>query len=344
LHIQEVLAALITGESGAGKSFLANYLLTHYQKYRPILLIMDIGGSYRDITHEFGGSYIHIDMQHSDARINPFSLEPTEGNIKFLAQFVRMLLSGDGGAALTDKDHANIFEACRNLCDPDMPRELRRLSGLSLPPAIYKRLGRWMQGGEYGRFFDNAKDDLQLSDWQTFDFQGMEKNLEVLTPLMFYITQRFDEAVYDPALIARPKLYVNDEGWRFLLMGETGKYIVSKMKTGRKHNLGNLLITQSGMDAERAGLGDLINEACPMKIFLANPEINAETYRRAYGLNEREARIIKTLIPKRQLLVHTPTGAQVLNLRVDAASELKYSTDPQSTDQKMKAAATAGGR
>lgn len=46
LHYQDVGHALIQGATGSGKSFLAPFIVTHAQKYDPITVIFDHGGSY----------------------------------------------------------------------------------------------------------------------------------------------------------------------------------------------------------------------------------------------------------------------------------------------------------
>ena len=50
--------ALLFGAPGAGKSVLANLLIDHSQKDAPYTFILDLGGSYRQITRKHGGSYL----------------------------------------------------------------------------------------------------------------------------------------------------------------------------------------------------------------------------------------------------------------------------------------------
>ena len=59
--------------------------------------IFDIGGSYESVVELYGG---RVDRVGKDGpRVNPFALEPTESNIKFLYSFVKLLLT-NGGAEL----------------------------------------------------------------------------------------------------------------------------------------------------------------------------------------------------------------------------------------------------
>ena len=163
----------------------------------------------------------------------------------------------------------------------------------------------------------------------------MEKVPDVLRPLSFYIQQRFDAIIFDEAQIKRLKLLVLDECWRWMLLSEMGPYLVKKLKTGRKNNLGNIFVTQSGLDAERAGYGPLINEACFMHIFLSNPKSKPATYQELFKLNEKQAERIVGQRPRQDLSIFTPQYFKTVALRIDADQDrLTYSNDPNSNPEK----------
>ena len=89
------------GPTGSGKSVFQNQATALEQKYGGFTYIFDIGGSYESVVELYGGK---VDRVGKDGpRVNPFSLAPTENNIKFLHAFVKLLLS-NGGAELTPED------------------------------------------------------------------------------------------------------------------------------------------------------------------------------------------------------------------------------------------------
>ena len=94
LHHRDVAHTMILGRTGAGKSFLLNFLITNLQKYDPWTFIFDLGGSFESLTQLFGGSYVKIGFNSADFKINPFSLPPTKENLDFLALFVKVLMQG----------------------------------------------------------------------------------------------------------------------------------------------------------------------------------------------------------------------------------------------------------
>jgi len=58
LHYEDNAHTVILGATGAGKSFLLNFLLTNLQKYCPYTVIFDLGSGYESLTRLFGGSYL----------------------------------------------------------------------------------------------------------------------------------------------------------------------------------------------------------------------------------------------------------------------------------------------
>jgi type IV secretion system protein VirB4 len=109
------------------------------------------------------------------------------------------------------------------------------------------------------------------------------------------------------------------------------------LKTWRKHNAAMVLSTQSLDELRRSDLLDIILESCATKIFLANPDMDRELYRRHFHLNEREVDLIAGLVPKQQFLLKTPELAKVANLKVDPKSYWLYTNDPYDNHLRQQA-------
>jgi len=82
---------------------------------------------------------------------------------------------------------------------------------------------------------------------------------------------------------------------------------------------------------------DVIIESCATKIFLANPDMDRDLYRRQFHLNENEVELISGLIPKQQFLIKTPELAKVVNLTVDPKSYWLYTNDPYDNRKRQAA-------
>ena len=328
LHHEDNAHTVILGATGAGKSFLLNFLLTNLQKYRPYTVIFDLGGGYESLTRLFGGGYLRVGVEAQSAfTINPFSLSPTKENLHFLYSFVRVLIESSG-YQMASADERDLYEQIENLyqIEPNM-RTLFTLRNI-LSRRMAEHLYKWVGEGQYAWLFDNVEDNLTFARFQCFDFEGMDKYAQVLEPLLFYILHRANASIHALDLATTLKVFVMDEAWRFFRNVTIRQYVIEGLKTWRKKNAAMILATQSGDDLYRSELLPVIVESCATKMFLANPGMDRAAYRERFHLNETEAELIARLIPKQQILIKRPDLTKVVNLQVDPTGYWLYTNSP----------------
>jgi type IV secretion/conjugal transfer VirB4 family ATPase len=337
LHYRDVAHSMILGRTGSGKSFLLNFIITNLQKYDPYTFIFDLGGSFESLTQLFGGSYIHVGSESQDFKINPFSLPPTKENLDFLSLFLKVLMQSQRPGELDPATERDLFQQIENLYEVDPA--LRTLSVLAntLGRDMSNRLSKWTRGGQFGFLFDNAEDTISFSRFQCFDFQRMSQYPELLEPLLFYILHRANAVIADHQISSVFKTFFIDEAWVFLKNPAIQRYVVEALKTWRKHNAAMVLSTQSLDELKRSDILDVIIESCATKIFLANPDMDRDLYRRQFHLNDTEVELISGLIPKQQFLIKTPELAKVANLHVDPMSYWLYTNDPYDNKKRKEA-------
>jgi len=343
LHHRDIAHTVILGRTGSGKSFLLNFLITNLQKYDPRTFIFDLGGSFGSLTHLFGGSYLHMGLESSEFKINPFALSPSKRNLDFLSAFVRVLAESQAPGTITSFQDRELFEQIQNLYQLD-DVSLHTLStlGNTLRRDLDNRLYRWKQNGQFGFLFDNAQDNISFSRFQCFDFQGMRDYPQLLEPLLFYVLHRADAIIRDPEIRHVFKAFFIDEAWVFLKNPSIRTYIVEALKTWRKYNAALVLSTQSLDELRKSDILDVILESCATKIFLANPDMDRELYQQQFHLNDHEIDLITGLVPKQQMLIKTPDTSKVANLNVDAKSYWLYTNDPFDNRKREQAFATYG--
>jgi len=317
LHSGDVAHGLMLGATGAGKSFCTGFLLQSVQKYDPLTFIFDLGGSYATVTRAFGGTYLNVGMKSPGFTINPFSLAATDENQNFLFLFLRVLIESGGRYELTPEDEKALFAAIERVYK--LPAEIRTLTNFaSILGPLGERLHRWTQAGQFGHLFDNVEDTLTFSRFQTFNFDGWSDYPDVLEPLLFYVLQRASSEIDKPANTATFKLFVIDEAWIFLKNATIRDWILKAEKTWRKKNAAMLLATQSIVELAASDMLHIVNESCPTKIFLANPNIDRKLYADVFQLNDTQLELLESLVPKRELLLIQPRGTKKLVLEVDA--------------------------
>jgi type IV secretion/conjugal transfer VirB4 family ATPase len=341
LHCRDTAHTVILGRTGAGKSFLLNFLITNLQKYQPYTFIFDLGGSFESLTRLFQGTYVKVGPQSTGFRINPFCLAKTKSNLDFLALLIKLLIESANDPLSTD-DERELYQQIENLYSVDA--ELRTLGVLAntLPKSLARKLEKWTANGQFGFLFDNVEDTVSFSRFQCFDFQGMEQYPQILEPLLFYILHRANHVITDTKITHIFKAFFIDEAWTFFRNPRVNGYIVEALKTWRKQNAALVLSTQSLDELRKSDIVDVIIETCATKIFLANPDMDRELYRNRFHLNETEIELIAGFLPKRQFLIKNHEITKIANLEVDPKSYWLYTNDPFDNRKRADAFARHG--
>jgi type IV secretion system protein TrbE len=309
LHSGDVAHTLMLGATGVGKSFCLSTTLQAAQKYEPLTFIFDLGGSYETLTRVFGGTYLKVGIKNPGFTINPFSLEPTAENQNFLFLFLRVLIESGGRYELTPEDEKALFASIERAYK--LPADIRTLTNFaSILGPLGERLHRWTQAGQFGHLFDNVEDTLTFSRFQTFNFDGWSDYTDVLEPLLFYVLQRASSEIEKPANAATFKVFVIDEAWIFLRNKTIRDWITRAERTWRKKNAAMVLATQSLVELAASDMLHIVNESCPTKIFLANPNIDRKLYSDIFQLNDTQLELLESLVPKRELLLIQPSGTK----------------------------------
>jgi hypothetical protein len=126
--------------------------------------------------------------------------------------------------------------------------------------------------------FDNAEGTLTFSRFQTSNFDGWSDYPDILEPLLFYVLQRASSEIEKATNAAIFKVFLADEASIFLKNATIRDWVVRAERTWRKKNAAMILATQSVVELADAGVLNIINESCPTKIFLANPNIDRKLY------------------------------------------------------------------
>jgi type IV secretion system protein VirB4 len=321
VYVDGVRVMLILGPTGTGKSVHGNQIVALEQKYGGFTYIFDIGGSYESLVALYGG---RVDRIGKDGpRVNPFALEPTESNVKFLYAFVKLLLI-NGGAELEPEDDDVIHKAVQDmyLLDP----ENRRLCNLFLPKKLDRYLSKWIGNGIYSAIFDNVEDSLSLSRLQCFDFQAVNnaQYADLIEPLMVWLLRRIDDVLYDKANLGVPKHILIEEIFSSMKNRQLLEAALASIKTVRKNLGGVTLIGQSAEDlGENA---DTIVNSSTSFLFLRDATFNRKRYTELFKLNEQQIALLESLQDREALYIRRDGLTKVIVLNLDSRSYATFST------------------
>ena len=331
VYVDGVRVMLILGPTGSGKSVHGNAAIALEQKYGGFSYIFDIGGSYESVVELYGG---RVDRVGKDGpRINPFALEPTESNIKFLYSFVKLLLT-NGGAELEPEDDDVIHKAVQDMYLLDS--ENRRLSNLFLPKKLDRYLSKWVGKGIYNAVFDNVEDSLSLSRLQCFDFQGVnnEQYADLIEPLMVWLLRRINDVLYNSANLGVPKHILIEEIFSSMKNKQLLDGALASIKTVRK-NLGG--VTMIGQSADDLGANaDSIVNSCTSFLFLKDATFNRKRYAELFKMNEQQLALFESLQDREGLYMRRDGLTKVVTLNLDSRSYATFSTKPKDRVRRTK--------
>ena len=336
-YVNGVRVQLIIGPTGTGKSVHGNLAIAHEQKYGGFTFIFDIGGSYEQVVELYGGK---VDRVGKDGpRVNPFALEPTENNIKFLYSFVKLLLT-NSGAELSPEDDDVLHKAVQNIYNLDP--ENRRLRNLLLPKNLSRYLSKWIKDGMYNAVFDNVTDSLSLSRLQCFDFAGVNnpQYSDLVEPLMVWLLRRIDDVLYDRKNLGVPKHILIEEIFSSMKNKQLLEAALGSIKTVRKNLGGVTLIGQSANDL--GDNADSIVNSCTSFLFLPDATFNRDHYRSLFNLTDQQIELFESLQPREGLYIRRDGLTKVVTLNLDPYSYAAFSTKPKDKVLRAKYVAKYG--
>jgi type IV secretion system protein VirB4 len=322
-YVNGVRVQLILGPTGAGKSVHANQMLALERKYGGFTYIFDIGNSYESMVELYGGKVDRIGLD--GPRVNPFALEPTEKNIKFLYNFTKLLLT-NGGATLSPEDEDVVFREVQGMYHLDANN--RRLGNLLLPKHLGRYLAKWIGKGVYNAIFDNVEDSLSLSRIQCWDFAGVAKQYQdLIEPLMVWLLRRIDDVLYDPKNLGVPKHVVIEEIFSNMKNKQLLEGALASIKTVRKNLGGVTMIGQSANDlGENA---DSIVNSCTSFLLLPDATFNRAFYGELFKMTDQQLNLYESLRPREALYMRRDGLTKVVTLNLDPRSYAIFSTRPK---------------
>jgi len=304
--------AIIVGPSGRGKSFLAQYLLLHYARLNPHMIIVDIGGSYRRLTQLLNGQYIELSC-NSKTGLNPFfthgsTLDPIR--LGEMAGIVERMVK-DNSAVGIDRitqyciRHAItlMFELYPDECNfITLQRIFSELSEQSshdsedadIYLSLSKRILLWIEG--------EAR-ELLVSDNQisfdnsmiTIDLAGIPSSGDLQAVVMQILASIIR---YQVANISGPKFILFDEAWKHLADATAASVLDELYRTARKHYASVYTIVQDFEVFLTSDVKTSIIKNSETRFILQTVE-ELPLIEQLFKLNHRELDLIKGMVMQR---------------------------------------------
>lgn len=297
---------LVTGSSGAGKSFLNNCILVQELARGLRVFIIDIGGSYKKLTESLGGQYLDMDLS-DQYRLNPFDIpdanqEPSNQKLKSLLAVIESMIVEDDEKKLTRLDRVLLEKAIIELYEEkrkkneipvlsELMEKLARSKESSLVD-ISKVLFMWTGNRPYGKLLDGKGSLRTDAPICTFDLKGLS-NYPDLQSVMILILTDFILGQVDQDKVNKKRIIL-DEAWQLLKSNAAAGFMEYCARTLRKTGSGITFITQGVEEIVESPIGHAIMNNTATKFILLQRG-DSEILKNALKLNSQELNLIYSL-------------------------------------------------
>lgn len=298
--------ALVTGSSGAGKSFLNNCILAQELARGLRVFIIDIGGSYKKLTESLDGQYLDMDLS-DQYRLNPFdipdpSLEPSNQKLKSLLAVIESMVVEDEKSKLTKLDRVllektiiELYEEKRKTNSVPVLSELTEKLAQSKEPSmieVAKILFMWTGNRPYGKLLDGHGSLRTDAPICTFDLKGLSQYPDLQSVMILILTDFILTQVEQDKV--NKKRIILDEAWQLLKSNAAAGFMEYCARTLRKTGSGITFITQGVEEIVESPIGPAIMNNTATKFVLLQRG-DSEILRNALKLNSQELNLIFSL-------------------------------------------------
>ncbi len=300
--------ALVTGSSGAGKSFLNNFITLQQMTRKTRLFVIDIGGSYKKLTEVLGGEYFEMNLSDQYA-LNPFVLnagemEPSSQKLKSLVAIVEQMVTEDDRTRLPKMDRVLLEKSIvetyagskgktpklsdlKDRCEKAHEPELKRIGTLLYP---------WTGDRPYGKLLDRESGIASNKLVTAFDLKGLSQYPDLQSVMILILTDFIvREVEMDKSSFKR---IILDEAWELLKSQAAANFMEYCARTLRKTGSGITFITQGLEEIVASPIGSAIINNTATKIILLQRG-DTKTLVDTLKLNPQELALVQSLRSKK---------------------------------------------
>lgn len=338
--------ALIAAESGSGKSFFTNELMSMYMSEGARVWIIDIGRSYLKLCNTLHGEFISFQQDHLPC-LNPFKMinniqEEHDSIIAILEAMIspRKKLTSQQESVLTQIFDKLWSQKGSEATIDDIRDGLNEYASINNDIRIRDmatQIYQFTTNGSYGKVF-NGGDPITFNNRFTVleleELNGMpELRQVVLLQLIFKIQQ----SIFLTQKSGQKKLVMIDEAWDLLKEGPTAKFMEAAYRKFRKYEASAIIATQSVADLYNSTdnqIGQAIAANSAFNFLLGQKEQTVEQVKEKKQLTLSDAGFeqLKTVRTVKgvysEIFLQSNAGTGIGRLIVSDFEKLMFSTDP----------------
>lgn len=331
---------IIAAESGAGKSFWVNELVTSYLSEGAQVWIIDAGKSYKNLCSILKGDFIQFG-ENTSVVMNPYQMiEKYEEDEDRLITILTTMASPNGEhlsnlqvSALkrisnklwAEKGRETEVDDVANLCLEDDDSRIRDVG---------MQLYAFTKEGNYGSHF-NGKNTLDFNnDLTVLELDELLGRKHLRQVVLLQLINQIQMSIFTNPDRNRRKILIIDEAWDLLKEGDVSSFIESAYRKFRKYNACAGIATQSVNDLYDNPSGRAIAENSATMYLLGQTKesINSVKKEGRLALSDGGFKMLESVhtIPSvySEIFIKSNIGTGIARLIVSEYQKLLYSTNP----------------
>ncbi|MCG7878159.1 MAG: type IV secretion system protein TraC [Candidatus Thiodiazotropha endolucinida] len=350
---------VIASQSGSGKSFLTNEIISSYMSEGAQVWVIDVGRSYQKLCESFDGDFLHFGST-STACLNPFPLVISLDGTKETSYDKSLDIDDDGeedslvglleamaapNQKLTDYQVAALKKTLnkvwkmhyRDTTIDHIQAELLADDDQRIKD-IGHQLFAFSSNGSYSRFFSGQNNIKFNNQFTVLELEELKSRKHLQQVVLLQLIYQIQQEMYLGDR-NRKKIVIIDEAWDLLTHGDVAKFIESGYRRFRKYGGSVVVITQSINDLFDSPTGRAISENSATTILLGQKPETIESIRKGGKLQlscyDYDQLLSVHTIPGvySELFIKSEFGRGVGRLIVNEYQKLLYSTNATDVSQ-----------
>lgn len=338
--------ALIAAESGSGKSFFTNELMSMYMSEGARVWIIDIGRSYLKLCNTLHGEFISFQKEHLPC-LNPFKMiNDFEDEHDFIIAILEAMISPR--EKLTSQQESvltQIFDRLwtqkgRETTIDDIRDSLNEYASINNDMRIRDmatQIYPFTTKGSYGEVFNGSNPITFNNRFTVLELEELNGMPQLRQVVLLQLIFQIQQAIFLTRKSGQKKLVMIDEAWDLLKEGHTAKFMEAAYRKFRKYEASAIIATQSVADLYNAAdnqIGQAIAANSAFNFLLGQKEQTVEQVKEKKQLTLSDAGFeqLKTVRTVKgvysEIFLQSNAGTGIGRLIVSDFEKLMFSTDP----------------
>lgn len=337
--------ALIAAESGSGKSFYTNELMSMYMSEGARVWIIDIGRSYLKLCNTLHGEFISFQKEHLPC-LNPFKMindidEEHDSIIAILEAMIspREKLTSQQESVLTQIFDRLWDQKGKEATIDDIRDGLEEYANINSDMRIRDmatQIYPFTTKGSYGEVFNGGNPITFNNRFTVLELEELNGMPQLRQVVLLQLIFQIQQAIFLSPNRNQKKLVMIDEAWDLLKEGQTAKFMEAAYRKFRKYGASAIIATQSIADLYNATdnqIGQAIAANSAFNFLLGQKEQTVEQVKekKQLALSEGGFELLKTVRTVKgvysEIFIQSNAGTGIGRLIVSDFEKLMFTTD-----------------